>query len=65
MVCLVAKKNLQKSYNFTAPQGVRGRNSDNTLLKEITNWQPTITLEEGIAKTYAWIASETVRMQNC
>jgi GDP-D-mannose 3',5'-epimerase len=37
------------------PQGVRGRNSDNTLLREVLGWEPRITLEEGLARTYEWI----------
>jgi GDP-D-mannose 3',5'-epimerase len=37
------------------PQGVRGRNSDNTLLREVLGWEPRISLEDGLARTYAWI----------
>jgi len=37
------------------PQGVRGRNSDNTLLRQILNWEPEISLEEGLKRTYDWI----------
>ena len=37
------------------PQGVRGRNSDNTRLREALAWEPEISLEEGLAITYAWI----------
>jgi nucleoside-diphosphate-sugar epimerase len=40
------------------PQGVRGRNSDNTRLREVLGWSPEISLEEGLAKTYAWIEGE-------
>lgn len=40
------------------PMGVRGRNSDNTKLREILDWEPTIALEDGIARTYAWIESQ-------
>jgi nucleoside-diphosphate-sugar epimerase len=43
------------------PQGVRGRNSDNTLLREVLGWEPQISLEEGLARTYPWIA-EQVRL---
>ena len=38
---------LERSYNLDAPQGVRGRNSDNTLLRETVGWEPEISLEEG------------------
>jgi nucleoside-diphosphate-sugar epimerase len=37
------------------PQGVRGRNSDNTRLRDVLGWEPAVTLEEGLARTYAWI----------
>jgi len=37
------------------PQGVRGRNSDNSLLRQVLNWEPEISLEDGLARTYAWI----------
>ena len=37
------------------PQGVRGRNSDNTRLREVLGWEPAITLEEGLVPTYRWI----------
>ena len=40
------------------PQGVRGRNSDNTNVKEILGWEPKISLEEGMARTYAWIENQ-------
>jgi GDP-D-mannose 3', 5'-epimerase len=40
------------------PQGVRGRNSDNTRLREVLGWEPQVSLEEGIARTYAWIEGQ-------
>jgi GDP-D-mannose 3', 5'-epimerase len=40
------------------PQGVRGRNSDNTRLRQVLHWEPEITLEEGLARTYAWIETQ-------
>lgn len=42
--------------NVPGPQGVRGRNSDNTLIRERLGWAPRMSLKEGIAKTYAWIS---------
>lgn len=48
--------------HIPGPQGVRGRNSDNTLLRRVLNWTPEISLEEGIARTYAWIEGQ-VRAQ--
>src|ERR1035437_7443486 len=40
------------------PQGVRGRNSDNAKLRQVLGWEPAISLEEGLAKTYGWIEGE-------
>ena len=51
----------ERNYDLTAPQGVRGRNSDNTLIKEIYDWAPSITLADGLAKTYAWVYDEVKR----
>ena len=44
-----------KEHDLTAPQGVRGRNSDNTMFHEIYGWEPSISLRDGLEKTYAWI----------
>jgi GDP-D-mannose 3', 5'-epimerase len=44
-----------KKKHVPGPQGVRGRNSDNTLLRKVTQWQPEISLEEGLKRTYGWI----------
>jgi nucleoside-diphosphate-sugar epimerase len=49
------RKKLQKRYLLDKPQGVRGRNSDNTLCRQILNWEPQVSLEEGLEKTYFWI----------
>ena len=51
----IAGIKLQRKYKLDAPQGVRGRNSDNTMIKEVLGWSPSISLEEGLEKTYAWI----------
>ena len=51
----VAGVKLQRRYNLDAPKGVRGRNSDNTLIRKYLNWEPSIGLEDGIEKTYSWI----------
>jgi nucleoside-diphosphate-sugar epimerase len=44
--------------HISGPQGVRGRNSDNTLLRQVLGWEPQISLEEGLARTYAWIEQQ-------
>jgi GDP-D-mannose 3', 5'-epimerase len=48
--------------HITGPQGVRGRNSDNTKLRQVLGWEPGISLEAGLAKTYGWIEGQ-VRAQ--
>lgn len=50
----------RRSYNLAAPKGVRGRNSDNTLIKEKLGWAPSTTLFDGMEKTYRWIHDEIV-----
>ena len=47
-----------KRKHVPGPQGVRGRNSDNTRLREVLKWEPQISLEEGLARTYAWIEDQ-------
>jgi nucleoside-diphosphate-sugar epimerase len=61
IVANIAGKNIRKRYDTTKPQGVRGRNSDNTRLREVLNWEPSISLEEGLARTYHWIAAELTK----
>jgi nucleoside-diphosphate-sugar epimerase len=61
LVARVAGKRIAKRYNRSAPQGVRGRNSDNTRLKASLQWEPTVSLEEGLARTYRWIEGELRR----
>ena len=58
IVAKVANKKITKRHDLTKPQGVRGRNSDNTKLKEVLSWQPGISLEEGLEKTYNWIKEQ-------
>ena len=58
IVSEVAGKKLQKTHNLTGPQGVRGRNSDNSRLRKVLGWEPKILLREGLQKTYPWIEDE-------
>jgi nucleoside-diphosphate-sugar epimerase len=51
----IAGIKLKRSYNLSAPKGVNGRNSDNTLIKKVFNWEPDTKLRDGMEKTYAWI----------
>jgi nucleoside-diphosphate-sugar epimerase len=55
MIIKISGKKIKKRYNLSAPQGVRGRNSDNTLCKKVLGWEPKISLEEGLKRTYEWI----------
>ena len=54
----IAGIKLKRSYNLSAPKGVNGRNSDNTLILEKLGWEPSIRLRDGMAKTYEWIESQ-------
>lgn len=56
----VAGITLKRNYKLDAPQGVNGRNSDNTKIKEYLNWAPATPLEEGMAKTYESVYNEYV-----
>ena len=58
IICEIAKKRLKKVYNKNRAVGVRGRNSDNNLCKKVLNWEPKISLEEGLKITYHWIESQ-------
>ena len=61
LVDIIAKiggKRLRKRHDLTKPQGVRGRNSDNTCLRQVFGWEPSISLEDGLAVTYQWIENE-------
>jgi hypothetical protein len=46
---------LKRSYNLSAPKGVRGRNSDSTLITERLGWAPSIALKVRLERTYRWI----------
>jgi GDP-D-mannose 3', 5'-epimerase len=54
LIAAVAGEQIVKKH-VDGPQGVRGRNSDNTRLREVLGWEPEISLEEGLARTYTWI----------
>ena len=61
IVARTANKAIFKTHNLDKPQGVRGRNSDNTRLREILRWEPQVSLEEGLERTYRWIRSELIK----
>jgi GDP-D-mannose 3', 5'-epimerase len=51
----IADIQLKREYDLSAPQGVRGRNSDNTLIQSRYGWEPNTSLRDGLEKTYAWV----------
>lgn len=54
----IAGFKLKREYDLNAPKGVRGRNSENTLIRQYLNWEPSIPLKTGIKKTYDWIKEQ-------
>ena len=58
IVSAIAGKRVYKQHDLSKPQGVRGRNSDNTRLRQVLGWEPTVSLEDGLARTYRWIAEQ-------
>jgi GDP-D-mannose 3',5'-epimerase len=56
----IAHHKLERKYDLAAPKGVRGRNSDNTLIKQYLGWEPSIPLREGLKKTYDWIKGQMI-----
>jgi len=61
IVAGIAGKRIYRQHDLTKPQGVRGRNSDNSRLREVLGWEPRTSLENGLARTYEWISSELVK----
>jgi GDP-D-mannose 3',5'-epimerase len=55
IVAFIAGKSVKLRYDTSKPQGVRGRNSDNTRLRQVLGWVPTTSLERGLEHTYRWI----------
>ena len=58
MAIAASGKKLELVHDLTKPQGVRGRNADLTLVKKVLDWQPVVTMEEGMQNTYSWIAKQ-------
>jgi len=58
MIAHIAGKHIRKRYDTSKPQGVRGRNSDNSRVRTVLGWEPAVSLEEGLATTYRWIAAQ-------
>lgn len=58
MIIAISGKDIEKKYDLTAPQGVRGRNADLTLAKKILEWEPQTSLQDGLKETYEWIENQ-------
>jgi GDP-D-mannose 3', 5'-epimerase len=61
LISQIAGKRLVKKHDLSKPQGVRGRNSDNTRLAQVLGWAPSIPLEAGLEVTYKWIEGELTK----
>jgi len=57
MIIAISGKRISKRHDLSAPQGVRGRNADLTLVKQLLGWEPRVSLEEGMRRTYDWVKS--------
>ena len=60
----ISNRKFKKNYQLDKPKGVRGRNSDNTLIRSLLNWEPKYSLYQGLEKTYKWINSEIIKKHN-
>src|SRR5713101_4769168 len=56
----IAGLKLKRRFNLSAPKGVNGRNSDNTLIRKIYNWEPSTRLRDGLERTYRWINDQMI-----
>lgn len=63
MLIQISGKKLSIEYDLTKPQGVRGRNSDNTKIGQLLNWKPDSRLYDGLCLTYEWINSQVKKQQ--
>jgi nucleoside-diphosphate-sugar epimerase len=57
----IAGFKLKRTYDLDAPKGVRGRNSDNTLIKQYLGWAPSYPLKDGMKRTYDWIKEQMIK----
>ena len=61
IIAATAGKRILRRHDLQKPQGVRGRNSDNSRLRKVLGWEPSISLEQGLSVTYRWIESELMK----
>jgi nucleoside-diphosphate-sugar epimerase len=64
IIIKISGKDIAPTHDLSKPQGVRGRNSDNTLVNEVLNWQPQVSLEEGLEKVYKWAVEHYDELEN-
>jgi len=57
----IASVKMNRKYDLTAPQGVAGRNSDNTFIQEVLGWEPSTPLNKGLALTFKWIKEQYIK----
>jgi len=55
IIIKISGKKMTKTYDLSEPEGVKGRNADLTLVKKVLGWEPQVSLEEGLEKTFHWI----------
>ena len=58
MTAAISGKSVKKRHDLTKPQGVRGRNADLTVMRSTLGWEPEVSLDDGLARTYAWIEEQ-------
>ena len=64
LVARIGGKKVTKKFKLDAPVGVKGRNSDNTLVRKVLNWDYSMSLENGLTKTYSWISEQISEQKN-
>ena len=60
----ISNKKFKKNYELDKPKGVRGRKSDNKLIKKVLNWEPKYKLFDGLKITYQWIKEDINKKHN-
>jgi nucleoside-diphosphate-sugar epimerase len=61
LVIRISGKKITKNYDLSAPEGVRGRNADLTLVRKVLGWEPEVSLEDGMERTYRWVKMRVER----
>ncbi len=64
IIIKISGKNIEVRHDLSKPQGVRGRNADIALVKKEVGWEPKVSLEEGLKRTYEWAKSRTDELEN-